>query len=506
MADQGKNNTVKQLKRKLVASKTRFKNVIERNADGIIIVDQEGIIRYLNPAAERFFGFQAESMVQESFGYPLVAGEQTEIEIVNQGGKRLIAEMRAVNTSWEGEDAYLLSLRDITHRKRNERITRESLRRARYIQDSLFPASLPEESGLSFAGTHQHAEHVGGDYYYLHSCEDRIFFVVADVTGNGLDAALITVFASSFFRRRLEENCLDDTPLDILKGLHSDFNRQGFPDDYSLEVFLGFIFPSTMKISYAVSGAIRSLLIDAEGKISRLKDSTGMVINNTISEPYFGHHSLHLSPNQALIIYTDGVDEPFYIKDPREGQNHLPEIIYKTIGLLPLDEILERIVGDTLFNLDEESPADDMAVLGIGRQLLPIKKREWSFNRSLEKVSASTDELCQAFIHLPLDIHHVRMALQEALTNIAEHSDGEGEIRVDVYWDDRRLVCIIGDNGSGFDWRSVLSKREDPLSAMERGRGMTIIEMAAESFTLNDAGNKIAVGWNLDQKEKRPAV
>ena len=82
---------LEQRTRELEASEARFRNVISKIADGIIIVDREGIVRFINPAAESLFDRRAEELIGTVFGFPLVAGETTEREphngyLILQGG------------------------------------------------------------------------------------------------------------------------------------------------------------------------------------------------------------------------------------------------------------------------------------------------------------------------------------------------------------------------------------------------------------------------------------
>ena len=60
--------------------------IIERLPDGIVIVDKAGNIRFANPAAQRLFGRRAPDLLGTQFGFPLVVGETTEIDIVQRGG------------------------------------------------------------------------------------------------------------------------------------------------------------------------------------------------------------------------------------------------------------------------------------------------------------------------------------------------------------------------------------------------------------------------------------
>jgi len=102
------------------SERTRLRTIVERMADGIVIASREGVIRFANPAAESLFGRPADDLVGEQFGAPIVRDETSEIEIVRGGGEVLHAELRVADFDWEGEPAYLVSLRDVTDRRRAE--------------------------------------------------------------------------------------------------------------------------------------------------------------------------------------------------------------------------------------------------------------------------------------------------------------------------------------------------------------------------------------------------
>jgi DNA-binding NarL/FixJ family response regulator len=104
----------------LRVSRASFHNVVEKSADGIIVVDQEGVICFVNSALTSMFGRGREELVGELFGFPITIGESAEIDIIRRGGEIGTGEMRVVETKWMGERAYLTSIRDITERKRAE--------------------------------------------------------------------------------------------------------------------------------------------------------------------------------------------------------------------------------------------------------------------------------------------------------------------------------------------------------------------------------------------------
>lgn len=117
------------LRQRVSESDAEFRSLIHDNGDGILVIDTEGVIRFANPMAGALFAQSPAQLLGAYFGFPLVIGENTEIDIVSARGAHLTVEMRAVEVDWEGERAHLASLRDITARKLldKERIEREKL-------------------------------------------------------------------------------------------------------------------------------------------------------------------------------------------------------------------------------------------------------------------------------------------------------------------------------------------------------------------------------------------
>jgi len=96
-----------------------LRNIITSSTDGIVVVDQDGLIRFVNPAFESLVGREAEDLVGSLFGFPIVS-ETAELEIARSSREVATVEMRLVEISWEGKDAHLALLRDITERKKAE--------------------------------------------------------------------------------------------------------------------------------------------------------------------------------------------------------------------------------------------------------------------------------------------------------------------------------------------------------------------------------------------------
>lgn len=122
-------NSRVELPRALEASEARFHAIVNRSADGVVVVAVDGVIRFVNPAAECLLGRTAGQLLGGMFGVPIVPGEATEIELLQCRGQPRLVEMRVVHTEWLGQSAYLATLRDVTERKRREEEAREGVRR-----------------------------------------------------------------------------------------------------------------------------------------------------------------------------------------------------------------------------------------------------------------------------------------------------------------------------------------------------------------------------------------
>jgi signal transduction histidine kinase/ActR/RegA family two-component response regulator len=103
-----------------------FAFLIEKNADGVIVIDDDGLVLFANPSAEEIFGRSAKDLVGAPIGVPIDRSGSAEIVILRPDGGQLDAEMRVVETSWNGRPALLASIRDVSARRALEEHTRQA--------------------------------------------------------------------------------------------------------------------------------------------------------------------------------------------------------------------------------------------------------------------------------------------------------------------------------------------------------------------------------------------
>lgn len=107
--------------------------IVAASADGVIAVDDQGIIRLCNPAAAEMFARPSRDLLGTQFGFPLVSSRAAEVELRLPGGRERVVEMRVIVTTVQREPLHIASLRDITRRRWAERRLEAALERQNIV-------------------------------------------------------------------------------------------------------------------------------------------------------------------------------------------------------------------------------------------------------------------------------------------------------------------------------------------------------------------------------------
>jgi PAS domain S-box-containing protein/putative nucleotidyltransferase with HDIG domain len=125
----------------LQASTAQLRNIIGALPDAAFVVDQEGLVCFVNPAAMDLFNLPAADLLDKPFAFSITPDVVKQIQITRPRIKTVMAEMRAAETTWAGRKAHLVLLRDITERIATEQALDESEERAQVLLQS-FPDSI----------------------------------------------------------------------------------------------------------------------------------------------------------------------------------------------------------------------------------------------------------------------------------------------------------------------------------------------------------------------------
>jgi len=211
----------------LFMSEMNFRNMINNNADGILILDKNSIVRFMNPAAENIFGIRAQQLVGQTFEHLVVAGKPLELDLISGDGKSTVAEMRVMETEWEGEKAYLASLRDITERKSMQQEVQDSLDDLKQaINGTIKAIALTVEMRDPYTSGHQQrvaslARAIAQESALAHDRTEGVYMAAAihDIGKISLPAEILSkpVKLSDIELRMIQSH--SQVGFDILKGI-----------------------------------------------------------------------------------------------------------------------------------------------------------------------------------------------------------------------------------------------------------------------------------------------
>ena len=234
------------------------------------------------------------------------------------------------------------------------------LEAARLTQQSLIPQKPPRIPGWEIAACYRPVIQVGGDIYgWLPLKSGRLLFWIADATGHGASAALMTTLAKLLFHHGATEH---DAPAQIMQAVNHDFRT----------IFGTHSFMTAMCISLdpdigraAIVGAGHPPLL-----ISRHKGNAETIPSETpplglIERPAFRETIVDLAAGDAFVLYTDGL-----FGAQKTGQTRLgPAALAKMLDASApnADVLLARILALVAPNPGETALADDLAAVAVRR-------------------------------------------------------------------------------------------------------------------------------------------
>jgi phosphoserine phosphatase RsbU/P len=191
---------------------------------------------------------------------------------------------------------------------------------ARQLQFSILPTSIPGVRNVRIAVAYRPMTAVAGDFYeFIPVDQERVGFLVADVTGHGVPAALI----GSMIKVAMQSvvSCAHD-PREVLRGL----NRILFSQLHDQLVSAAYLWLDTEngKASYSAAGH-PPLLRWQEGKLERI-ESNGLLFG-VIPDPDYPVCDLPIHPGDRFLLYTDGVIEAENASGDSFGDRKLEQVV-----------------------------------------------------------------------------------------------------------------------------------------------------------------------------------
>jgi PAS domain S-box-containing protein len=296
---------------------------VEQTADSVILTDSGGRIEYVNPAFEATTGYTREEAVgstprllksgqhDEEFytgmWKVLLRGEPYRGTLINsrKNGERYWAEQTITPMKDpHGHITHFVSvLKDVTEARTNQE-QQVRLRLARQVQQRFYRSAVIVP-GFDIGASAYPAEQTGGDYFDMIETPDgRCYIAIGDVSGHGLDAALVMAMTRAYVRSFA---ALGLDVAEILtrtnKVLVGDLQENRF-----VTLLLGLLDPQSRTFRWASAGHLPGYLLNRAGKTEAAIESTGVPLGLFL-ESAFAARSCRLEPGHLLVLSTDGASE-----------------------------------------------------------------------------------------------------------------------------------------------------------------------------------------------------
>ena len=230
------------------------------------------------------------------------------------GLQRQILDALAVQAASIIEKARLLE------REQDRRRLEQELNMARDIQQSLLPKDFKQFSYLQVTGVNHPCYEVGGDYFDLIELgRDRVAFVIADVSGKGLGAALLTAVLQGSFAGMT----LTPEPTKLFNHVNRFINTRAQSNRYAT-LFFGNL-DAAGHLDFINAGHYSPLLVRGS-TISQPFPSECLPLG-LLPDSVFTVRSSRLEPGDTVVFFTDGVNEAVNIEEEEFGVERLQEVV-----------------------------------------------------------------------------------------------------------------------------------------------------------------------------------
>lgn len=235
------------------------------------------------------------------------------------------------------------------------------------IQQAILPRVFPPfpefEAILDVAASMTPAKDVGGDFYdFFRIDEDRIGFVMADVSGKGVPAAIFMAVSRTLIRAIGMQGI---TPNEVMTRANELLCKESVNCMF-VTVFYAIYNTKTGEVNYCNAGHNSPYLLHASGQVEVLPMSTNCMIG-AIEGLNFSANTLQLQQGDMLVMYTDGVNEAVNNALEEYSEPRLKQTLEALKGL-NCQETISNILASVKAFTDGAPQSDDITLLSFKRK------------------------------------------------------------------------------------------------------------------------------------------
>ena len=356
---------------------------------------------------------------------------------------------------------------------------------------SVFPP-FPDETSFDIWASMDTAKEVGGDFYdFYFTGSDRVLFLVADVSGKGVPAAMFMMRAKALIKSVAQTG----KQIGQVFEEANDALCEGNSSNTFVTVWAGELNVRTGHVSYVNAGH-NPPIVRLGGKVEYLRSRPSLVLGAMAGARY-RVQELQLEPGDAIYLYTDGIVEQHNAAGELYGDDRLLKTVAGCSGRR--GERLSAVIEDVRRHAAGAEQADDCTQL-VMRYRGESETFSCEYKPTMEDLAKASADLAKALEGVPADCANIMMvAADEIFANIVRYSGAtDWTLAVERTRHPDGVRLVITDNGKPFD---PLSHRDPDttLCADDRevgGLGILIVKktMSPVTYRRNNGRNILTMG------------
>jgi len=261
-------------------------------------------------------------------------------------------------------------LRQATRDREQLLLVKNDLSTAARIQQSILPQTFPpfpHRTEFDIYAQMVPAKEVGGDFYdFFFLDEDRLAFVIGDVSGKGVPAAIYMAVSRTLLKAVATQVV---NPGETLRRINTMLIPEGSGRMF-VTIFYGVLNTRTGDMQFSYGGQPPPYIRKRDGAVEQITQEGGFLLG-MMEDMEYDSHKVVLRPGDTVLLYTDGVTEAMTADGQLFGEERLAETMRRTNGA-PLKDVLQSIQAGLTEFAGGAPQADDITMLALqyrGKQI-----------------------------------------------------------------------------------------------------------------------------------------
>ena len=362
---------------------TFAKNVLDSMLDWVRVIDRDEAVVFMNKAMLNYLNDNPDEVdfnevllkkpVRNigTMDYELVistALNNNEYDREINVGSKVFAVISSPLMNDLGETEFTVEVfRDVTRLKNLQHTIidqntkfENDLDMAKMLQRKLLPSSSPN-ARIIFNYLYKPCDMLGGDFVDIYNIgKDHLGVYIADVSGHGVSASILTVFLRSTISKRMT------SPAEALNTLYREYNKNNFESEVYITVFYAIYDLRNNILTYSNAGHNATPVLYNKTRKDRqiFLTTPGLPISNWAETIAYSENSIRVDPGDLLFLYTDGLAEIMNGEKAMYGQDRINATLRSLEGYdhhIMLNTMLDCVYGYANIN-NESMQADDITM------------------------------------------------------------------------------------------------------------------------------------------------